>query len=265
MTAARTLIRDAGRLLAASALAAAAVLSSGGPARAATPEQLFEGANAAYDAGKFDEAAAAYEKIVAYRVLDPRVLYNLGNAYFKQGRLGPAILQYERALRLEPTDREIQDNLELARGQIRDRVAETDMQYPIRLAQSVVDAVPPNALSWLFLLAYVVTAGLLGTLVMSRSWVTRRLLGYGALLIGLVTVALGGGLAYKMHVASSAVAIVMQDKLDVRSGPGDENTVLFTVHEGTRMELRNRLDPWAQVSLPNGLSGWVPVSAIEKV
>jgi hypothetical protein len=31
------------------------------------------------------------------------------------------------------------------------------------------------------------------------------------------------------------------------------------------MELRNRLEPWMQVSLPNGLSGWVPSSAVERV
>jgi len=234
-------------------------------ARAGAPEDLFEKGNTAFEAGQYEEAAASYEKILGYGLHDPRVLYNLGNAYFKLGRLGDSILQYERALRLSPGDRETRDNLDLARGQIRDRVTEPDLQYPIRVVKESIERLPPDPLAIAFFFLYTGTAGLLGGLIVSRSWVRRRLLGYGALLAGLLALTAGAALLYKMRQMSAEVAIVLQDKVDVRSGPGEENTILFTVHEGTRMELRNRLEPWMQVSLPNGLSGWVPASAVEKV
>jgi uncharacterized protein YgiM (DUF1202 family) len=57
----------------------------------------------------------------------------------------------------------------------------------------------------------------------------------------------------------------MEEKVDVLSGPAADNTVLFTVHEGTRLEVRNRRDGWYQVSLPNAMSGWVPSGAVEQV
>ncbi len=60
-------------------------------------------------------------------------------------------------------------------------------------------------------------------------------------------------------------AIVMADRVDVLSGPSADNTVLFTVHEGTRLEVRNRRDGWFQVSLPNAMSGWVPSGTVEEV
>lgn len=254
--------RRTGLLLALWLLASPLVASE---IRAGAPEILFDKGNTAFEDGKYDEAVTAYEKILDAGIKDPRVLYNLGNAYFKLGRLGDAILQYERALRMNPGDRETRDNLTLALGRIRDRVTEPELQYPIRVVKESIERLPPDPLAIAFLLLYALTAGLLGGLIVSRSWGTRRLFGYAALLMGLLASTSGAALLYKAREASSEMAIVMKDKVDVRSGPGDENTILFTVHEGTRMELHNRLEPWMQVSLPNGLSGWVPASAVEKV
>lgn len=235
------------------------------PSRAGAMEDLFEKGNSAFEDGRFEAAAGSYEKILDSGVKDPRVLYNLGNAYFKLGRLGDAILQYERALRLNPGDKETRENLALALGQIRDRVTEPELQYPIRVVRETIERLPPDPLAAVFLLLYTAAAAFVGGLLVSRSWVRRRLFGYGALFAGLLAMTAGVALLYKARESSLEVAIVMQDKVDVRSGPGEENTILFTVHEGTRMELRNRLEPWMQVSLPNGLSGWVPSSAVERV
>jgi len=87
-------------LIRCAALAALTLLGSAAVARpvaASTSRELFEAGNNAYEQGRFDEAATAYEKILGYGVSDPRVLYNLANSYFKQGKLGAAILHYERA------------------------------------------------------------------------------------------------------------------------------------------------------------------------
>ena len=238
---------------------------AGAPALASTPAELFGAGNSAYEKGRFDEAAAAYETIVGYGVLDPRVLYNLGNTYYKMGRLGPAILQYERAVRLAPGDREARENLEFARGRIRDRVAEPEAPYPVKALQEVLDVVPTDTLSALFLALYLAVGGLVGACLLSRQAMRQRILIYAALAVGLCAAAAGGALAYRIRDTNATEAIVMQDRVDVRSGPAADNTVLFTVHEGTRVEVRNRLEGWYQVSLPNALSGWVPASAVEGV
>jgi tetratricopeptide (TPR) repeat protein len=235
------------------------------PAFATTPAELFQGANSAYEQGKFKEAAEAYEQILGYGVADPRVLYNLANADFKLGRLGPAILNYERALRLDPSDQDARDNLELARGQIRDRVEEVEIPYPVKVVQDALDTVPIDALSTIFLGLYVVTCAFLGSLPVTTGQTRRRLLGYAAAAIGLVTLLSAGALAESIRIRTEDRAIVMTDKVDVLSGPSAENTVLFTVHEGTRLEVRNRRDGWYQVSLPNAMSGWIPSGMVERV
>jgi tetratricopeptide (TPR) repeat protein len=242
-----------------------AALAGGLPARAATVEETFERGAAAYREGKFEDAAQAYIAILEGGVADPRVFYNLGNVYFKQGRIGPAILEYERALRLDPADQDVRDNLDLARSQMRDRVPDADLQAPVRLVKDTIESTPPDVLSWAFLGFWWLTCVVIAGIPLVRSWIRRRFMAYGAGALALVAALFATALFYQMQQEAEGIAIVMADKVDVRSGPGEENTVLFTVHEGTRMEVRSRVEHWTQVSLPNGLSGWVPAESVEKV
>ena len=242
-----------------------AVFAPAGEARASTVRELFETGNGAYEQGRYQDAAASYEKILGYGVVDPRVLFNLANAHFKMGRLGAAILNYERALRLDPSDRDVRDNLEYARGLIRDRVTEAEIPYPVQVLRSFIDRLSIDLLAGLFLCAFYVAAALLGALPLTASYTARRALGYGTALAALAVLATGIALGYAIDRTTSERAIVMEDKVDVLSGPAGDNTVLFTVHEGARLELRNRRDGWYQVSLPNAMSGWVPAAAVEKV
>jgi tetratricopeptide (TPR) repeat protein len=239
--------------------------AGGSAARASTPAELFARANGAYEEGKYEEAATAYATILDYGVTDPRVLYNLGNAYFKMARLGPAILNYERALRIDPADQDARDNLEFARGRIRDRVPEPEAPYPVQVLQGALDALSSNLVSVIFLAAYLVASGLAGALPLVRSDLRRRVIAYTLAAAGMGVALAGGALAYKIRDDASGRAIVMQDRVDVLSGPAADNTVLFTVHEGTRLQIRNRLDGWCQVSLPNALSGWVQATSVEQV
>src|SRR5260221_1730054 len=77
----------------------------------AAPSDDLKAANQLYDAGKFAEAAAAYEKI------EPKtahVYYNLGNAWFRQNKLGLSVLNYAQAHRLAPRDPVILANIKFA-------------------------------------------------------------------------------------------------------------------------------------------------------
>ncbi len=85
----------------------------------------FEIANAAYADGRYEEAAAGYEALLA-ETPDATLYYNLGNARFKQGELAQAILNYERALRLRPNYADAKYNLAFAQNKITDNIEEQD-------------------------------------------------------------------------------------------------------------------------------------------
>lgn len=81
----------------------------------ADSKNLFNLGNEAYSRGEFSAAADFYEQLTATSGYGPGVLFNLGNSYAQSGQTGKAILNYERALRLAPSNSDIQSNLELIR------------------------------------------------------------------------------------------------------------------------------------------------------
>lgn len=233
-----------------------------GSALAQTPEELYETGNTAYREGRYQEAADAYRGILEYGVEDARVEYNLGNAAFKLGLAGQAILHYERAYRLDPTDPDVRFNLELVRSLLPDRVEPPEVAAPLRWIRGVQNGIGPDrqaiiavALWWAVAAwfawctarpgrwrptaGWIMSALLVMTLVVTSSWyVTAR------------------------RLQTREVAVVLVEAVDVLAGPGSNNAPLVTVHEGLTLRIRSRRDQWIQVTLPDGLNGWVPEGAV---
>lgn len=67
-----------------------------------TSKELFAEAVAAFDAGKYDEARAGFEKVAAKVPTNVVLHYNLGVIAEKQGRLADAVTEYEAANKLDP-------------------------------------------------------------------------------------------------------------------------------------------------------------------
>ena len=82
----------------------------------------FAKANFYYNESKYDTAVVIYENILKDGYVSAPLLYNIGNAYFKMRNYPMAILNYEKALKLEPNNKEIQQNLAIANTLITDKI-----------------------------------------------------------------------------------------------------------------------------------------------
>src|SRR4051812_15187191 len=71
-----------------------------------------------YSNKQYDSAAYYYEQIAALKPRNAAVYYNLGNSYYRLNLIGPAVLNYERALHIDPSYKEAQDNLSLTQSRI---------------------------------------------------------------------------------------------------------------------------------------------------
>jgi len=243
----------------------AVVLAAVVPASAQTAEEAFERGNEAYAAGKWAAAATEYRTVLDYRVVDARVHYNLGNAEFRLGRLGPAILHYEKAKRLDPSDAEIGSNLVFAQGFRFDRV---EVEEPFVLVR------PLHALQ-----ARLGIDGQVSVLV-SLLWIAGGLMAWGlsrpgrlgpvhgwllaALVTSIVLVGLSWWNTYE-RLERRELAVVMAPAAKIVAGPGPSNPSLLTVHEGLTVVVLNDRGDWVQVSLPNGINGWIEARAIDPV
>lgn len=230
-----------------------------------SPREIFERGNTAYEGGDYEQASQAYRAVLRYRIRDPILEYNLGNAEFRLGHLGQAILHYERARRLDPGDPEIQANLSFARSFCFDRVEPPNEPAPLRWLFSVQDHVGPDVQAW-GILVVVWLGGVVVASALSRPG------GFGAVhgwILAILFAALLAGLASwyvtYQRLEGRRLGVVLEDIAEVLAGPGPNNPALFTVHEGLTLEVRAEREEWLQVSLPNGLNGWVPRQAVELV
>ncbi len=259
-------MREAGVRLVRAGLAAALLLAAAPDrGRAATPEEIFDRGNEAYEQGRFEEAAEAYRTVLRYGIADARVEYNLANAVFKLGRLGEAILHYERARRLAPADPDIEANLALAASRCLDKVEPADTAAVARWLRTVQDRLGEDAHA-LALLALVWTACGVAAAGLSRPGSFTAAKGWALAAVAGLLVAVGVSWWFTRSRAEGANrAVVLAKVAQVLAGPGGNNATLFTVHEGLRVDIRSERPGWVQVSLPNGLSGWLPRDALERI
>jgi len=240
-------------------------LCAGSVSMAQTPEQAFEQGNAAYAAGDWAGAATAYRMVLDFRVNDARVHYNLGNAEFRMRRLGPAILHYEKAKRLDPADPEIEANLRFAQTFRFDRVEVDGPILPMRTlhrAQAVLgvdgQSVLVVALVWM----------IAGLLVWGFSRQGRFGPGHGWVLAALTVVLLLVGLSWwgsYERLELRQLAVVQVPAVELVAGPGPSNPSLLTIHEGLTVTILDVRDDWVQISLPNGINGWIDARTIGRV
>jgi tetratricopeptide (TPR) repeat protein len=98
----------------------------------APPENYYNAANRLFAAGQFQGAESLYARVwqapspgrawlrgEAAPVLKFKSLYNAGNAAYRQGHWDAAIRDYEGALRLDPSDEDAWNNLDLAQAHLR--------------------------------------------------------------------------------------------------------------------------------------------------
>jgi tetratricopeptide (TPR) repeat protein len=259
------------------------------PARSAPAEALtgiFARGNSLYEGGDYEGAIEQYSSLVAKGVRRPDLYYNLANSYYKTGDLGHAVLYYERARRLAPRDGDVRENLELVRAQLRDKQFVREENRLVSGLAWPHHNLNADEMRLAASLCYIALC-LLGIVLVLREtrWVSAvyRLLSYASLgrlaglsktqdLIAAVTVAallfLSTGISAHQKTRSEKdrkTAVVLAEEVAVMSGPTDDATLQFKIHQGTLVAVSDQRGAWMRIALPGGLSGWVSVSSTERV
>jgi tetratricopeptide (TPR) repeat protein len=262
------LARGSIRIFIAALAASLALLSGacGGGRLSGAREARFEAGNAAYERGAFEEAVSIYEEIRDDGAPSAALHYNLANALFKCGRLGEAILEYERALRLRPRDPDIRDNLEYLRTLTVDRITPESSPITALGITYLLDLTSPAQDALVFIVCWILAGIGTGVAIASRTERPRRTALYIAALIALPALLAGASLGVKSYVeVTRDYGIVLEPQVNVLSGAGEGNPALFTIHEGTKVRLRSRSGGWLQISLADGLTGWLPGETVEEI
>jgi len=224
---------------------------------------LFAEANTCYQKGDYANAERLYLQLLDKGIDSGALYYNLGNACFKQKKLGDAIYCWKKTLQKLPADADARENLDLASLLVVDRVEVPPDPVPLRWMDGMVHRLTMSQDGWIAALLFAAANFLFSCYLISRHprWAIRSLVAsFGT---ACLAVLFGCSLAWKAYERNYRLeGVVVEQKADVRSGPGGDNVTVFTVHEGILLRVRGETVGWYQVSLPNGWSGWLPRNSV---
>ncbi|PQJ68847.1 MULTISPECIES: SH3 domain-containing protein [Polaribacter] len=227
-------------------------------------DSLFVSANNLYKNGKFNEAIELYKKVESQKLVSSELYYNLGNSYYKLNKVGPSIYYYEKALKLNPLNEDVKNNLVFAK----------------RLALDNIEVLPKTVLqkfsvNYLQKLSYnqwavvVIACSILGSLLFllfyfaespskKRFYFTTSSISFILLIASLF-------ITYNQYHFSinNKEAIVFAEKTEVRNAPTLNSEEVFTLHEGTKVFVLDAVDNWKKIKLADGKLGWIIADEIK--
>jgi len=226
---------------------------------APTPAMASDNPLAAYDEGRFAEAAAAFAARLDPQRPDPGLLHNLGNCRYQQGDLTGALVHFEQARRLAPRDSDIRENLNHVRRRL--MLPEVGRSaHPLDLAVDLRDHLRPD--EWL-LLAAAAWAALGLVLALRRRLPAHAWQGAAGILALAMALALAAASAQHATTYHPAQAVVRERGAPIHvlpSATAREADVRLFPGEPVRI-VESRDDGWRRIRGEAG-EGWVQAQAI---
>lgn len=229
------------------------------------PDQLWKQAEKYYSEQQYDKAVDLYAQICAFGE-SASLYYNYANALFKTNQLGKTILYYERALQLDPSNEDIKNNLQFAYSTQRDKI---DVIQPFFAKKWLVGFGNCfNSDTW----AYISIAFFIATLLFlllylfgKILWLRKIALFATFFSLFIVIVSFSYSFYTRNRIINNTYAIVMSGSVTLKSSPDISGTDMFNLHEGAKVDVKQQISGWSEVSISDGRVGWLPSSDIENI
>lgn len=238
------------------------VIASIGMMAQSIQDQKFAKANYYYNESRYDTAVIIYERIMEEGFVSAPLLYNIGNTYFKMRNYPMAILYYEKALKLDPTNKEIKQNLAIANALITDKIEPMPVFFLTKWWRNIGNQLSANGWAGASLKLFGLLLILLFVYFTARTRGVRKASFFTSIFVIILFVC-SLIFAYQKHqyLNEQNEAIVMMPTITVKSSPSSSGVDLFVLHEGTKVEIMDKADNWDKIKIADGSVGWMPSSA----
>ena len=226
-------------------------------------QDQFIQANKLYQDGQFEEAIETYESIIINGYESGALYFNLANAYYKSGNISESRINYERSLLWLEGDEDVKQNLDLLKLRLVDQIEPTPKFFINVWWDEVVKFFNMD------ILGYIVLVLLWILLLNAASFLHYRKRGrqkFGgvfviSLIICLIAVSIWTTKIYQFETVDYGV--ILSSTVTIYSGPADNSTELFVIHEGTKVKIERSASDWFEIRLEDGKTGWLAQNVLE--
>lgn len=225
---------------------------------------LFSEATKDYNSGNFQKAIENYMSILKSGFESSALHYNLANAHYKLNHVPESIYYYEKALELNPDNEDAKNNLVFANQMTVDAITPLPKTWIKNFSDSVTQLFSLNTWSFLSIVgvfAFVISFLLyyfIAKTLFKRIFFVAML---GTLIFTFGTYFIAD--FHRKHIESEKFAILFDKNVRVFSEPNAYSTEIFSLHEGTKVEITENLNDWVKIKLADGKIGWVKESTLK--
>jgi tetratricopeptide (TPR) repeat protein len=219
-----------------------------------------------YTHNQFKEALKNFIQLEKKGIINADLYYNIGNTYFRLNRLGLAILYYKKALKVKPDFAQAKKNLEFAISLTKDKQTYNTASPIEQKLKSIFDSLSMNlsAIITLILFAFVVFIIIVIILFYKDKEKAAIIFTLVILLMLFASSLLVSYLKWQSYHNDKEAVLISESAIGF-SGPGDNYTRVFTIHEGMIFDVEQTQGDWTLVKLKNGLGGWIRTQDLKRV
>lgn len=235
-------------------------------AQDAGDDNAFAKANSAYTQENYQEAVDKYQSILQSGQHSGELYFNLANSHYKLNEVGPAVYFFEKALQLDPSNKEYQNNLKFAQ-QLRVDAVEQGQTNPVSdFVYGVFQSLSVD--NWAYVSIMLALLAILAFILYHYAATASK-----KRLFFIVSVVLFIGFVFAVIAASysqswsqnNQEAIVYSSETITRTEPKSTATSSFAIHEGTKVTIVEEYADWAKIEVANGSQSWMPLADLKKL
>jgi len=229
-------------------------------------DTLFSKANNEYNNEMYTNAIEDYLLIVDAGYESDVLYFNLGNAYFKISDVPSAILFYEKAKKLNPNDDDINFNLNVANTKIVDKIEPVPELFFWQWWRSIYNLFDANTWAKISIAGFISFFVLLAFYLLSKLLVIRKTAFYTGVIILILAIFTFIVANQKYNISKNQnEAIVFAPTITVKSSPNQNSVDLFVIHEGSKVNIIEKVGIWCEIKIANGSVGWLPAEALKDI
>lgn len=228
--------------------------------------EFFVSGNDFYKKGEFEKAIESYKKIENQGLVSSELYYNLGNSYYKLNKVGPSIYYFEKALKLNPLNEDVKNNLVFAKRLALDNIEELPKTVFQKFNQNYLQKLSYN--QWAIIVVVFAILGSLFFLLFYFSDIsTKKRFYFVTSSLSFILLIVSFLVSYNQYsfANNNKEAIVFVEKTDIRNAPTLNSEELFTLHEGAKVIVLDKVDNWKKIKLADGKLGWIIATEIKEL
>ncbi|MBE6336024.1 MAG: tetratricopeptide repeat protein [Lentimicrobiaceae bacterium] len=232
-------------------------------AKAQSPEELFNRANALYNESAYDSAATIYKEIINSGYSSASLYYNLGNTYYKLRNYPLAILYYEKSIKLDPNNEDAQHNINIANSFISDKIEKVPELFIKQWWRQLGNLFSTDTWAVVSLIAFGILLVLLFLYLTARTRILKKSMFFSTIIMIIIVICSFSITINKYkYLKSHDEGIIITSTITVKSSPSSSSVDLFVLHEGSKVVILDNTEEWDKIKIANGSVGWLPSSSI---